>query len=431
MEKLLFLEEKQSGDYVWEKTPLFLKNVLRNKRKMMLIIILVSFGMIVFNSILFILKCDNSIVYIDKAISVDYFLTACDTRETNMREPTEVVKESDILSVEKNKAFEDGGRLYHSIAPIAALDSDEVPETSSFSITYGMPLEKNEEGNYFLNLYGADDFVFKEMELYEGQIDLEKLATGNYIIYGLDRRAGSLAYVDDVSEDWKYFDVGDEITLFGGKGAKKYKIMAICKVNHTYAEQYEYSYPGHELIFYLPTGEYLEYAKSSDKGETAPMRYLFNTAGSKDISSNLNGIKYESRKEWYEKYKSDNDGILQAAFLFAMGCGFIGVFCYINTMIVSYLDRKKEFKVLENIGMSSKQLYSMIIGEGLTYGFIISLVIAIFVAAVEIIGKSLLVGESWKYVASINPLIACIVTIFVVSISVPLLIYFKIQHTNN
>ena len=98
---------------------------------------------------------------------------------------------------------------------------------------------------------------------------------------------------------------------------------------------------------------------------------------------------------------------------------------------VSYLDRKKEFKVLENIGMSSNQLYSMIIGEGLTYGFIISLVIAIFVAAVEILGKSLLVGESWKYVASINPLIACIVTIFVVSISVPLLIYFKIQHTNN
>ena len=359
----------------------------------------------------------------DKAISVDYFLTACDTQNTVLRNEDQIVEESDIKVVTGIDAYEEGGRLYHSVTPIAALITDLLPETSKFSVFAGLPIEKNEVGNYFVNLYGADDFVIENMELYEGSIDFDKLATGNFIIYGLSRKQETLAYTGDVSEEWKYFDVGDEIILEGNNNSKKYTIMAICKVNHTYAEQYEYTYPGHELIFYLPSKEYLTYAESAKEGENQPMRYLFNTIDSQNIDDELQGLSFESRRKWTEDYLKELDGILSGTFLFAIGCAVIGFFVFVNTMIISYLDRKKEFDILKNLGMTSKQIDTMVLGEGLTYGLVISAIIAICVGTVELLGKLILVGESWNYRIIVSPMFICIAVIITVAMLTPIIVY--------
>lgn len=422
--RVLYEEKKEwSAATTNEHIPLFLKNVLRNKSKMKLVTGIISFGMIVFNSILFIINCDNSQVYVDKAISVDYFLTGCDTRNTELRSKDHIVEEKDIDTVTAIDDYEDGGRLYHSISPVASLVTNDLPEKSNFSVTYGVPLEKTESGNYFVNLYGADEFVFNNMELYEGSIDTDKLATGNYIIYGLARKAGSLAYVDDVSEEWKYFNVGDEIELEGADGIKQYTIMAICKVNHTYAEQYEYTYSGHELIFYLPSSEYLTYAESAENGETKPMRYLFNTRNSQIIDDKLQGITFESRRKWADDYKKERDAIVNGTFLFAIGCAAIGLFVFINTMIISYIDRKREFEVLANIGMTSGQVNLMILGEGITYGIIISMIIVVCVCFVEAFGKLVLIGESWIYRITMNPMMICAIVIIAISTLTPIVVY--------
>ena len=416
-------EKNQTLNITKEYLPLFLKNVLRNKSRMMLVTNIICFGMIVFNSILFVVSCDNSQVYIDKAISVDYFLTDCDTRNTPLRSADQVAEEHDINVVTGLNAYEDGGRLYHSITPVASLITDSLPETSKFSVFEGMSMEKNEDENYFVNLYGADDFVIGNMELYEGTIDFDKMATGNYIIYGLSRKQEGLAYTGDVSDEWKYFDIGDEITLEGDNHSKKYTIMAICKVNHTYAEQYEYTYPGHELIFYLPSNEYLTYAESAKDGETQPMRYLFNTKDSRNIDDKLQGLSFESRRNWTEDYLNEINGIIGAAFMFAVGCAVIGFFVFVNTMIISYLDRKKEFDILGKLGMTSEQINAMILGEGLTYGLIISGIIAFGVGFMEILGKWILVGESWSYRILVTPMFICIAIIITVATLVPVVVY--------
>lgn len=416
-------EKNQTSNITKEYLPLFLKNVFRNKSRMVLVTNIICFGMIVFNSILFVVSCDNSQVYIDKAISVDYFLTNCDTRNTPLRSADQIVEERDINVVTKLNAYEEGGRLYHSVTPVASLITDSLPETSKFSVFEGMPMEKNEDENYFVNLYGADDFVIGNMELYKGTIDFDKMATGNYIIYGLSRKQGTMAYTGDVFEEWKYFDVGDEITLEGNNHSKKYTIMAICKVNHTYAEQYEYTYPGHELIFYLPSKEYLVYAESAKDGETQPMRYLFNTIDSKNIDDVLQGLSFESRRNWTEDYTNEMNGILGGTFLFAVGCAVIGFFVFVNTMIISYLDRKKEFDILGKLGMTSKQINGMILGEGFTYGLIISVIIAAGVGIVEVLGKWILVGESWSYRIVVTPMFICIAIILTIATLVPMVVY--------
>ena len=90
---------------------------------------------------------------------------------------------------EKSKYFLEGGRLFHNLnREKITLHTTQLPETSSFELFYGHEFERALDGNYYLNLYGADDFVFKEMEIIEGNIDLEKLKSGKYIVYGLERK---------------------------------------------------------------------------------------------------------------------------------------------------------------------------------------------------------------------------------------------------
>ena len=117
------------------------------------------------------------------------------------------------------------------------------------------------------------------------------------------------------------------------------------------------------------------------------------------------------------------NGIKGAAFMFAVGCAVIGFFIFVSTMIISYLDRKKEFDILGRLGMTSKQINTMILGEGLTYGLIISGIIAIGVGLVEILGKLILVGESWRYRIVVSPMFICIAIIITISMLVPMFVY--------
>lgn len=112
---------------------------------------------------------------------------------------------------------------------------------------------------------------------------------------------------------------------------------------------------------------------------------------------------------------------------FAVGCAVIGFFVYVNTMIISYLDRKTEFTTLAKLGMTSRQVYAMVLGEGATYGIVISMIVAACVGIVEVLGKMTLIGESWQYRILVSPLLLCAAGIIVVSTLVPICVFSVIR----
>ena len=73
--------------------------------------------------------------------------------------------------------------------------------------------------------------------------------------------------------------------------------------------------------------------------------------------------------------------------------------------------------------MTSKQINGMILGEGFTYGLIISAIITTCVGIVEVLGKLILVGEAWNYRIVVSPLIICIGAIIVIAMLTPIIIY--------
>ena len=49
--------------------------------------------------------------------------------------------------------------------------------------------------------------------------------------------------------------------------------------------------------------------------------------------------------------------------------GAIGVLNFINTMVTNIIARKKEFAIIEAVGMTKKQLKKMLLLEGFYYSF--------------------------------------------------------------
>ena len=404
--------------YKREGIPLSVKNVIREKSKLYFIVMTITFGVVIFNTIIIVLKSDQSDIYFDKAICVDFFLSAVDTSENEMRKEEQYVLEEDILQVERSNYFLDGGRLFHNLnREKVTLQTTQLPEASSFELFYGREFERALDGNYYLNLYGADDFVFKEMEIVEGNIDLEKLKSGKYIIYGLERKPTAEEYIGKISDEWKYFHVGDKITLCGSGKTQEYEILCVCVVNHSYAEQNNYAYPGHELTFYLPTNEYLIY------GNDYAMRYLFNVTDVEAMEKEMGALRYESCNMWRERYEGDANKIKMVAQYFCIACVGIGIFVYGNTIFVSLISRRDEFIILSDIGISKKQILQMLLAEGGLYAVIVSIVSIGCTILMAYMCKFLLISETWSYQFTLEPAMYILMIIISLSLLIPIVTY--------
>ena len=94
-------------------------------------------------------------------------------------------------------------------------------------------------------LYGLERFPLGELEVYEGESDVEKLweklSTGKYLLYAVP--------VDDndkVQTEWSKHHVGDKIILVMEDGTRReFEILALIKENFfglTYRASSEFSY---------------------------------------------------------------------------------------------------------------------------------------------------------------------------------------------
>lgn len=77
------------------------------------------------------------------------------------------------------------------------------------------------QGTVQSHLYGIDNFILTGLEVFDGEIDVNKFKTGNYVIVSAYDSSGKIPY----------YRVGDKITIdFGNQKSKQYKVMAIAGI---------------------------------------------------------------------------------------------------------------------------------------------------------------------------------------------------------
>ena len=240
-------------------------------------------------------------------------------------------------------------------------------------------------------LYGMDEYVLSKLTLYEG--DLSKLSDpgGRYIAavyhtddYGNMRSDTNWARVGDrVSlryvEEFEYYDISSG-EIFGVIPAKRayssrakeyhdveYEIAAVVAVPPAIS----YRYFGHDT-FVMDDKTFIR-----DTGRNEIMLYTFDTTDEAaatiesymhDYTQNVRAqLSYESKLTYVEEFNAFRSMFLLLGGVLSLIVGFVGVLNFLNAVLTGILARRREFAVLQAVGMTGRQLKGMLIWEGLYY----------------------------------------------------------------
>ena len=193
---------------------------------------------------------------------------------------------------------------------------------------------------------------------------------------------------------------------------------------------HRYGMFGYEII--MPV-EKLE----KDSGQKAiPMFYLFDTPDSVAEAEAENylaeltkdetlGLMYESKAMLREDFNGFRNMFLLLGGVLCGIIAMIGILNYVNAIMTGILSRKKEFAVLQAVGMTNRQLRAMLIYEGMFYtvgAAMVTLILAVILN--PLLGK-LLENMFWFFNArfSITAILLLVPVFFLLGWLVPSVMY--------
>ena len=220
--------------------------------------------------------------------------------------------------------------------------------------------EKIASGSGMYHVYGVDDGVWEKFTVWKGEINLEKLHGGNYVVAAPYDSEGKLSA----------YEVGDYVDIFTRDGkSRRCEVIAIASIPYNISIQH--SHPV-DINFYLPSEVFLDTVEQktpmvvtldvADSGITAIEQFLADYCENQDPR-----MQYSSKAVYIEEYKSTQRTYKMVGIVVSVLLAFIGIANFANTIITSVMTRKRELAMLESIGMTGKQQRNMLIMEGLIF----------------------------------------------------------------
>lgn len=279
-------------------------------------------------------------------------------------------------------------------------------------------------------LYGMDgiplDAITQERYLLSGSYDAEKFASGDYVLV-----IGPA--IDSIEKNavLPVPTVGSSIELEN----RTYTVMAVVYPLQSVDEG---AYEGGVqdqlcMSFIIPTVTFQQ-----QWPENALRRLFFNVddehipaaqemidAYTKTIDTSL---PVTSRKTMAEQYEAETRASAVMGNTISVIIALVGVLNFINSMVTAIVSRKKEFAMIQSVGMTKRQLRKMLICEGLDYAAI-TLIVSYIVStlAVGIGVRAMTANEFSTFHFTLMPLMICTPILLVFAVLIPFLCFKNLE----
>ena len=230
-----------------------------------------------------------------------------------------------------------------------------------------------------------------------------------------------------------YPAVGEKIKVTYGNGDTAYDVnYTVCAlVDVPYNMSSRFYTMGYEAILSAD-------ALYRDAGEdnVFPMVYLFDTpspeaeAAAESYLAQLTSdpdspLMYESKathRAYFQEFRMTF--VILGGLLCAI-IGIVGILNFFNAMMTAILARSREFAVLQSVGMTGRQLETMLLWEGLLYTLGSGLIAGLLSAAVNPLAGRLLESAYWfySYHYTITPVLAMLPAFIVLGCAIPAVMY--------
>ncbi|MHB0861091.1 ABC transporter permease [Paenibacillus sp. SEL3] len=405
------------------KIPLMARvNLGRNKKRTILVLLSLSLGLVLLNTTFTLSQSLDMNKYVSKSHDTDFLIAHANYFQEHFTGPDNATTESYIKAVQAQPGFEEGGRLY-SGSNLFAIEHKDNKEGKGEIVT------PDARGNLSAIMYGLEDLPLHRLQLIDGELDYGKLASGKYILEGV--------WLDDYENPEmkrSVYKVGEKVTLHNyidTANAQEYTSHKFTVLGHVGIKS---SNSGVDVAsytdFYLPADIYKTLVK-----KPVVMSYAFNVSDSKEKTMESFLTNYTEAKEPVMDYRSKSTVIaelsgMQKTILMIGGTlsiiiGVIGILNFANALLTSILTRHQEFAILQSIGMTNKQLKTMLIYEGLYYVLGTSICSILLGSLLSVLIAKPLSAQIWfmSYKFIIWPLILVLPVLLVLGICLPLAIY--------
>lgn len=435
-----------------------LANLGRNKSKTIITVISMSFAVVILN-ITFILANGFDMDKYLRRVVTDFITAEAPYFQPATYDKTGVLPEEAIAQIEALDGVK-GGRTYQKTFEAQEFVTEEW--IRKVNGKYGSPeqvdgyvemLEKvGDRRADRVQLYGMEDFVLDKLPVIEG--DLSKLkAGGNYV---------AAVYSDDdygnVREDSHWAKLGEKITIryvkeyeyFNPETGeiygededlsesnkpywtrakvyedKVYEVAALVvvpgKISYRYYGADEFVMGAETFIRDSGTSDVLYYAFDCEDSQVDTVeQWMQDFAGGDDSQ-----YDYESRKSEEEEFNGFRNMFMMVGSGAALIVGLVGILNFLNAILTGIMARKREFAVLQSVGMTGKQLNQMLITEGMVFAgssIMITLILTIIMGP---LASSVLEGMFWffSYYLTVTPILLVAPVFLAIGAIIPLLSY--------
>lgn len=245
-------------------------------------------------------------------------------------------------------------------------------------------------------LYGMEDFPLSQLTVYEGDIaSLREPGSRNIAAVYSEDDYGKLI------PDSHWAKLGDQVTIYyvdsfeyvdpdTGEVYASLDNVPENKVNQLVRNPKDYRAITYTVtaVVAVPTSLSYRYYGSDefilgadtfkqDTGTDSIMYYAFNTDDDataamedflKEYTTNVDpSYDYESKNTYIEQFEGMRNMFAMTGGALSLIVALVGVLNFFNAILTGITTRRREFAMLQSIGMTSKQLRRMLIIEGLLY----------------------------------------------------------------
>ena len=242
--------------------------------------------------------------------------------------------------------------------------------------------------------------------------------------------ADDVKYIDSRTGELRTEDTPEEYIQKKLYGARDVEYTVCALVNLPNSMSYRYSGVGYDAVLSVDT------AQRDSGGAAIPMLYLFDTADDADeaeaeqylsklTAGEFSPLMYESKATARSEFAQYRQMFLLIGGTLCAIIGLVGLLNFFNAMMTGILSRRREFAVLQAVGMTNRQLKTMLIYEGLFYAMSSVAVAFILSLAVGPLAGKMLGSMFWffEYRFTILPVLLTIPVFLLLGWLIPCMMY--------
>ena len=287
----------------------------------------------------------------------------------------------------------------------------ETGETSS--VTFGMdgiPLQA----------------ITQEKYIMDGVFNAKAFVTGKYVL-----AVGPAISQDEVYPQLPVPSVGSAIELDG----KSYEVMAVVyplmpvddgasEIGAPASMEMHFILPSETFLAQWPENTLRRLFVNVEDTHVDEMQEWLNTY----IQEKDSSLPVTSRSSMAEQYEREIRSSAVMGNAISIIIALVGVLNFINSMVTAIVSRKREFAMIQSLGMTKRQLCKMLVCEGLYYAAItLTASYLVSAAAVGIGIRAMVDGGFTTFHFTLLPLMICTPVLLIFAVLIPYLCFKNLE----